>query len=152
MASRGTYQNICPEVKGKPLSNMSPDAFLTVRALLDHTSLILYLWSYLKVQNIRMYDTVSTLSIRRLFKKRQQFIICVMTLTINYCFVTLVLQGSLLEIDKTVHSTTNYTPVFDGELKFLVKIILKANFVNMMVILFLGRSQVLHALLMLQII
>lgn len=75
-----------------------------------------------------------------------------MTLTINYCFVTLVLQGSLLEIDKTVHSTTNYTPVFDGELKFLVKIILKANFVNMMVILFLGRSQVLHALLMLQII
>lgn len=77
-----------------------------------------------------------------------------MILTKNYCFVTLVLQDSLLEIDKTVHSTTSYTCtlVFDGELKFLVKIILKATFVNMMVILFLGRSQVLHAMLMFQII
>lgn len=75
-----------------------------------------------------------------------------MILTKNYCFVTLVLQDSLLEIDKTVHSTTIYTLVFDGELKFLVKIILKATFVNMMVILFLGRSQVLHAMLMFQII
>lgn len=75
-----------------------------------------------------------------------------MILTKNYCFVTLVLQDSLLEIDKTVHSTTSYTPVFDGELKFLVKIILKATFVNMMVILFLGRSQVLHAMVMFQII
>lgn len=75
-----------------------------------------------------------------------------MILTKNYCFVTLVLQDSLLEIDKTVHSTTSYTLVFDGELKFLVKIILKATFVNMMVILFLGRSQVLHAMLMFQII
>lgn len=108
--------------------------------------------SYLKVQNICMYDTVSFLSIRRLFKTRQQCIICAMKLTINYCFITLVLQGLLLEIDKTVHSTTSSTPVFDGELKFLVKIILKATFVNIMVILFLGRSQVLHALLMLQII
>lgn len=75
-----------------------------------------------------------------------------MILTKNYCFVTLVLQDSLLEIDKTVYSTTSYTLVFDGELKFLVKIILKATFVNMMVILFLGRSQVLHAMLMFQII